>query len=160
MLDTGRSLSYYPFQANMAVLINIILAVATLYLYVLASGRFYRRQEPFLGYLGAAVVLDIATALLASFKITPTTTLAGPHVVPWRSVLFLTHIATATLGMFGFIAVFLILLIRGKDRPYVWLRRFQYRILLPAWAIGEVIALTNSILKIVLKIRIYDYFRF
>ena len=144
----------------MAVLINIILAVTTLYFYVLASGRFYRRQEPFLGYLGIAVVLDVATALLASFKITPTTTLSGPHVVPWRSVLFLTHITTATLGMFGFIAVLLILLIKGKDRPYGRLRRFQYRILLPAWVIGEVIALTNSILKIILKIRIYDYFRF
>jgi hypothetical protein len=144
----------------MAVLINIILAVATFYLYVLGSGRFYRRQEPFLGYLGAAVVLDIATAFLASFKITPTTTLNGPHVVPWRSVLFLTHMTTATLGMFGFIAVFLILLIKGKDRPYDRLRKFQYRILLPAWAIGEVIALTNSILKMLLKIRIYDYFRF
>jgi hypothetical protein len=144
----------------MAVLINIILAVATLYLYILAGGRFYRRQEPFLGYLAGAVVLDIATAILASFKITPTTTLAGPHVVPWRSVLFLTHIAAATLGMFGYIAVLLILLIRGKNRPYKWLRKFQYRVLLPAWVIGEVIALTNSILKMALKIRIYDFFRF
>jgi hypothetical protein len=143
----------------MAVLINIILAVATLYLYILGSGRFYRRQEPFLGYLGAAVVLDVATAFLASFKLTPTTALAGSHVVPWRSVLFLLHMASATLGMFGFIAVFLVLLIKGKDRPYDWLRKFQYRVLLPAWMIGEVIALTNSILKIILKIRIYDYFR-
>jgi hypothetical protein len=33
----------------MAVLINIILAIATLVLYLLGSGRFYRRQEPFLG---------------------------------------------------------------------------------------------------------------
>ncbi|MGA2531446.1 MAG: hypothetical protein ABSG19_00275 [Candidatus Aminicenantales bacterium] len=144
----------------MAVLINIILALATLYLYLLGSGRFYRRQEPFLGYLGAAVILDIATAFLASFKLTPTTALAGPHVVPWRSVLFLAHMTSATLGMFGFIAVFLVLLIKGKDRPYDRLRRFQFRVLLPAWMLGEVIALTNSILKIILKIRIYDYFRF
>ena len=144
----------------MAVLINIILAVATLYLYVLGSGRFYRRQEPFLGYLGAGVVLDVATALLASFKITPTTVVAGPHVVPWRSVLFLVHITSATLGMFGFIAVVLVLLVRGKNRPYDRLRKFQYRILLPAWILGEVIALANAILKIVLKTRLYDYFRF
>jgi hypothetical protein len=142
----------------MAVLINIVLAVATLYFYVVASRRFYRREEPFLGYLGAAVVLDVATAFLASFKLTPTTTLPGPHRVPWGSLLFLTHMTAATLGMFGFIAVFLILVIRGKNRPYDKLRVFQYRILLPAWALGEVIALTNSILKIVLKIRIYDYF--
>ncbi|MGA2362550.1 MAG: hypothetical protein ABSG73_08805 [Candidatus Aminicenantales bacterium] len=144
----------------MSVLINIVLAIATLYFYVLASGRFYRREEPFLGYLAVAVVLDVATAFLASFKITPTTTLAGPHVVPWRSALFLLHITTATLGMFGFIAVLLALLIKGKDRPWPRLRKFQYRVLLPAWMIGEVIALTNSILKILLKVRIYDSFRF
>jgi hypothetical protein len=144
----------------MAVLINIVLAVATLYLYVMGSGRFYRRQEPFMGYLGAAVILDVATALLASFRLTPTTLVAGPHAVPWRSILFLMHIVTATLGMFGFIAVFVILLVKGKDRPYDRLRKFQYRILLPAWALGEVIALSNSILKIILKTRIYDYFRF
>jgi hypothetical protein len=143
----------------MAVLINIILAVVTAYFYILASGRFYRRQEPFFGYLGAAVVLDVATAFLASLKITPTT-VVGPHLVPWRSALFLFHISTSTLGMFGFISVWLVLLIKGRDRPYDSLRKFQYRVLLPAWAIGEVIALTNSILKIVLKVRIYDYFRF
>lgn len=103
-----------------------------------------------------AVLINI---ILASFKVTPTTTLNGTPVVPWRSILFLTHITTATLGMFGFIGVWLVLLIKGKDRPYDRLRKFQYRILLPAWVIGEVIALTNSILKIILKIRIYDYFR-
>jgi hypothetical protein len=64
----------------------------------------------------------------------------------------------ATLGMFGFIFVFLVVVVKGTDRPYKKLRTFQYRVLLPAWAIGEVIALTNSILKMVLKIRIYDYF--
>ena len=143
----------------MAVLINIVLAVATAYLYIVASGRFYRRQEPYFGYLGAAVILDIATAFLASLKITPTT-VVGPHLVPWRSALFLFHISTSTLGMFGFIYVWLVLLIKGLDKPYDGLRKFQYRILLPAWAIGEVIALTNSILKMVLKVRIYDYFRF
>jgi hypothetical protein len=62
--------------------------------------------------------------------------------------------------MFGFIAVLLVLLIKGKDFPYPRLRKFQYRVLLPAWVVGEVIALSNSILKIILKIRIYDYFRF
>jgi hypothetical protein len=144
----------------MAVLINIILAVATFCLYVLASGRFYRGKTPFFGYLGAAVVLDVATAFLASFRVTPTAVVGAPHLVPWRSVLFLLHITSATLGMFGFIAVFLALLIKGRDLPYPRLRKFQYRVLLPAWVIGEVVALANSILKIILKVRIYDYFRF
>jgi len=142
----------------MTVLINIVMAVATFYFYVLASRRFYRREDPFLGYLGIAVVLDIATALLASFRVTPTTNLPGSHGAPWHSILFLLHMSSATLGMFGFIFVFLILVIKGKDRPYDKLRKFQYRVLLPAWALGEVIALTNSILKMVLKIRIYDFF--
>jgi len=144
----------------MAVLINIILAIITFYLYFVASRRFYRRQEPFLGILGAAVVLDIAGALLASFKLTPTTTLPGVQGPPWRSVLFLTHISTSTLGMFGFIFMLVFLLVKGTGRPYNGLRKFQYRVLLPAWVVGEVIALTNAVLKIVLKVRIYDYFRF
>lgn len=75
----------------MAVLINIVLAVATFYFYILGSGRFYRRKEPFLGYLGVAVVLDIATALLASFRLTPTTTLPGSHAAPWGAFFF-SHI--------------------------------------------------------------------
>ena len=142
----------------MAVLINIVLAIAALVLYVVASRRFYRKQEPFLGVLALAVVLDVATALLASFKLTPTTALAGPHRVPWTSVLFITHMAAATLGMFGFIIMLGVLLVRGTGHPYAWLRKFQYRIMLPAWILGTAIALTNSVLKIVLKIRIYDYF--
>lgn len=143
---------------EVAVLINIALAFATLYFYVVATRRFYRRQEPFLARLGIAVLLDVITALTASFKLTPTTTLPGPRHVPWDSVLFLTHMAAATIGLFGFIAVYLILVIRGKDRPYDRMRWFSYRILLPAWILGETIALTNSILKIILRIRIYDYF--
>jgi hypothetical protein len=138
----------------MAVLINIVLAIATLYFYVVATRRFYRRQEPFLARLGIAVLLDVVTAFTASFKLTPTTTLPGPHPVPWDSVLFLTHMVAATLGLFGFIGVFLVLVIKGQDRPYDRMRGFSYRILLPAWVLGEVIALTNSILKI----RIYDFF--
>ena len=144
----------------MAVLINIVLALVAFYLYVVASRRFYHQEEPFMGYLGVAVVLDVATAFLASFRITPTTTLAGSPLKPWGSVLFWFHTTTATLGMFGFIAVLLILLIKGTDKPYDRMRKFQYRVLLPCWVVGEVIALANSIGKILLKVRIYDYFRF
>ncbi len=142
----------------MAVLINIVLAIAALVLYVIASRRFYRKQEPFIGVLAIAVVLDVATALLASFKVTPTTALAGAHRVPWSSVLFITHMAAASFAMFAFIVMLVLLLIRGTGHPYVGLRKFQYRVMLPAWILGTAIALTNSILKIVLKIRIYDLF--
>lgn len=142
----------------MAVLINIVLAAAALVLYVAASRRFYRDEEPFLGVLALAVALDIATALLASFKLTPTTALAGPHRVPWTSVLFVTHMIAATLGMFGFIILLVVLLIRGTGHPYTRLRKFQYRVMLPAWILGTSIALANSALKIILKVRIYDLF--
>jgi hypothetical protein len=143
-----------------AVFINIVLAVVTLYCYVRASRRFYKDKRPFLALLGVAVALDIATALLASFKLTPTTTIPGASFVPWTSILFLLHISSATLGMFGFIAVYLILLVKGVDRPYPFLRKFQLRVLLPAWILGETIALANSILKMVLGIRLYDHFTF
>ncbi len=143
-----------------AVLINIVLALITLYSYVVSSRRIYRNRKPFLALLGIAVVLDIATAFLASFKLTPTTHLPGSTAVPWGSALFLLHITSATLGMFGFIAVYMIFLVKGPERPFPFLRKFQYRVLLPAWIVGETIALTNSILKMVLNVRIYDYFRF
>jgi hypothetical protein len=64
----------------------------------------------------------------------------------------------ATLGMFGFIVMLIVLLVRGTGHPYAWLRKFQYRVMLPAWILGTAIALSNSILKIILKIRIYDLF--
>ena len=62
--------------------------------------------------------------------------------------------------MFGYIAVLLALLIKGKDRPWDKMRKLQFRILLPCWVIGEVIALTNAIVKLVFRVRIYDRIRF
>jgi hypothetical protein len=40
------------------------------------------------------------------------------------------------------------------------MRKLQFRILLPCWVIGEVIALTNAIVKLVFRVRIYDRIRF
>ena len=147
-------------MGSLAVLINIILAVVTFWLYVKAGGRFYRREEPVLGLLAAAVVFDVITAFLASFKITPTTVLSGPRLPPWGSPVFLLHITTSTIGMFGYIAVLLALLIKGKDKPWDRMRKFQFRVLLPCWVIGEIIALTNSIVKLLFHVRIYDHVRF
>lgn len=147
-------------MGGLAVLINIALALITFWLYVKAGRRFYRREEPFLGLLAAAVVFDVVTAFLASFKVTPTTVLEGPHLPPWGSPVFLLHISTSTLGMFGYIAVLLALLIKGKDKPWDRMRKFQFRILLPCWVIGEIIALTNAIVKFAFHVRIYDRIRF
>ena len=140
-----------------SVLINIALAIFALGLYAVGSYRFYRDRPPFLSFLVAAVLIDGLTALLASFGITPTTQLPYSDFVPWRSDLFLTHIFLASIGFFGFIAVVLILSIRGTEQPYPRLRPFQFKFLLPIWLVGEGIALTNALIKALFRFRLYDY---
>jgi hypothetical protein len=139
------------------VLINIALAFVALGLYIVGSHRFYKDQHPFLIFLVTAVLVDGLTAILASFGITPTTQLPYSDFVPWRSQLFLTHIALASVGFFGFIGVMITLLVRGTRLPYPRLRVFQYRVLLPIWILGEGIALTNALIKVLFHFRLYDY---
>ena len=105
----------------------------------------------------SVMVVDGATAVLASFGVTPTTQLPYADFVPWRSRLFLTHILLATIGFFGFIGIVIMLWIRGTRLPYPRLRVFQFRVLLPVWLVGEGIALVNALVKAVFRIRIYDY---
>ena len=137
--------------------INILLAFAALSLYAVGSRRFYLNRKPFLIFLVLAILIDAATALLASFGITPTTKLPYSDFVPWRSDLFLTHIFLASIGFFGFIAVVVILFARGTERPYPRLRVFQYWVLLPIWLVGEGIALANALIKALYRTRLYDY---
>ncbi len=144
-------------QLEPACLINIALAFLALALYIFGSRRFYLDQHPFRMYLIAAVLIDGLTATLASFGITPTTELPYSDFVPWRSPLFLAHILLAMIGFIGFIIIIVMLLIKGVHRPYRRLRIFQYRVLLPIWVVGEGIALTNSLTKVLFKIRVYDY---
>jgi hypothetical protein len=139
------------------VLINITLAFLALALYIVGSRRFYLDRRPFLVFLVAAVLIDGLTAVLASFGITPTTKLPYSDFVPWRSRLFLAHVVLASIGLFGFLVVILVLSFRGTRRSYPRLRRFQYRVLLPIWVVGEGIALVNSLIKTLLRVRIYDY---
>ncbi len=141
-----------------ACFINIILAVIALAFYYRGSFDFYLNRPTFLWYLGLAIFIDLTTAILGSFKITPTTTLPGSEHVPWQSVFFNLHVLLATTGFFGFIFIFILVLIRGKNLPYTHLRKFQFKILLPAWLTGESIALLNSLSKMFLKIRLYDFF--
>ena len=139
------------------VFINIALAFVALGLYAVGSHRFYHARQPFLVFLVSAVLIDALTAVLASFGITPTTQLPYSDFVPWRSKLFLTHIFLASIGFFGFIAVTATLIIRGTHHAYPRLRVFQYRILLPVWFLGEGIALTNSLFKVLFGFRLYDH---
>ncbi len=140
-----------------ANLINIALAFAALSFYAIGSVRFHRDRQPFLRFLGLAILIDAVTAVLASFGITPTTRLPYSDFIPWSSKLFLTHIVLASVGFFGFIFVTLTLLFKGTHRPYPRLRPFQFRVLLPIWLVGEGIALANSLIKVTFRIRVYDY---
>ncbi|KPK01236.1 MAG: hypothetical protein AMS20_13970 [Gemmatimonas sp. SG8_28] len=140
-----------------AVLINILLAVIALGLYAVGSYRFFEDKHPFLVFLVLAILVDGATAVLASFGITPTTQLPYADFVPWRSKLFLTHILLATIGFFGFIGIVFTLWLRGTRLPYPKLRVFQFRVLLPVWLVGEGIALVNALIKALFRVRIYDY---
>ena len=145
-------------QFQPLVLINITLAFIALFLYFRGSYCFYINKSSFLWYLGGAIFLDILAAILGSFKITPTTIIQGSDFVPWNSTLFILHVTFASFGFFGFILLFIYVLVKGTKLSYPRLRKFQFQILLPAWLFGESIALVNSLLKIFLQIRIYDYF--
>ncbi len=140
-----------------ANLINIVLAFAALYFYIIGSRRFYQQKNPFIYLFVIAIVLDATTAILASFGITPTTQLPNSDFVPWQSTLFLIHIILASFGFFGFIIMILYVLIKGKESPYPRLSVFQYKVLLPAWLVGEGIALVTSVVKLLFRVRIYDY---
>jgi len=138
-------------------LINILLAIIALFLYYRGSLSFYRKNSDFLIYISLAIFLDAITAVLGSFGITPTTIIPGSDFVPWNSVLFIIHVILATSGFFGFITLIIYILMKGKNREYPRLRKFQYKILLPTWLMGESIALINSIVKIIFGFRLYDY---
>jgi hypothetical protein len=140
-----------------ANLINILLAVIALSFYAIGSRRFFLDRQPFLVFLCMAILVDGLTAVLASFGVTPTTELPYSDFVPWKSKLFVAHVVLASIGFFGFIVVTVTLLIKGTRRPYPRMRPFQYKILLPLWLVGEGIALVNALLKVVSRIRIYDY---
>lgn len=140
-----------------ACFINIVLAIIALYYYYKGSREFYLKRPNFLRYLALAIIIDAITAILGSFGITPTTVIPGSDYVPWRSIFFISHVILATVGFFGFIVLVIFILTKGRDLPYLRLRAFQYRVLLPMWIAGESIALVNSMGKIVFGLRLYDY---
>jgi hypothetical protein len=141
-----------------ACLINLFLAFFALYLYILGSYKFYKGQAKYLLYFGLAISIDIATAILASFKITPTYQVAGELAVPWYSLLFHVHIVLSTIGIVGFTVLFIYLLIRRSKPIAKKLRIGQFKLLLPIWVIGEGIALSNALSKIFFRTRLFDLF--
>jgi hypothetical protein len=49
------------------------------------------------------------------------------------------------------------LLTKDAHRPYPRRRRWQYKFLLPIWLVREGIALVNALVKVLFRVRCYDY---
>ena len=143
-------------QFNAACLINIFLAFLALYFYIIGSHRFYKNKSSFIFLFGLAIGIDILTAVLASFKITPTTQVFESAPVPWYSLLFKIHVIFSMIGFLGFIILFIYLLLKQRKAYSEKIRKWQFTFLLPVWIIGESIALTNAISKLFFQVRIFD----
>lgn len=123
--------------------------------YVLGSYKFYKTKKNFMGWLAIGIILDITMAILPFVIELPR--MEGNQGAPWSSILFLVHISTAGIGMFGFIIMFIYLLINGVNHDYRILRKFQYTVLLRLWILGVGISLLNFLVKVIFCIRIYDF---
>lgn len=141
---------------NPTCLINVLMAFVALVLYFVGSYRFYHKRSGFKMIIGTALLIDVVTATLASLKITPTTQIPGTEAVPWDSILFKLHVILSMIGIIGFLALFIYLLICKSSAYKTWIRKGQFIILLPVWVVGELIALSNALCKICLSVRLFD----
>ena len=138
----------------LAHLVVIAIQITALLPYLIASVRFYQKKKHFMTWLAIGICLDIFMALAASGGALPR--MNPDDSTPWGSSLFIVHITLAGIGMFGFIILFLFLLVKGTDREYPRLRKFQLRIFLNCWLAGVGIALANFAVKVMFNIRLYD----
>lgn len=122
--------------------------------YFIGSKRFYKREDNFMRWLAIGIILDLIMTFTPFLVKLPR--MQENQGAPWSSILFIAHITCAGIGMFGFIIMFLYLAYRGPNRRYPRLRKFQYVVLFPLWAIGVMIALTNFATKVAFNMRIYD----
>ncbi len=129
--------------------------VAALICYAIGSYRFYKNKDKFMIFLTLGIVLDIIMAIGASSGVLPR--MEEGQGAPWASPLFIVHVSLSGFGLFSFIFMYLYLLIRGKDREYPRLRKFQFKIMLPCWITGVSIGLINFLIKVLFQIRLYDF---
>ncbi|MBU1202802.1 hypothetical protein KKH39_02035 [Patescibacteria group bacterium] len=122
--------------------------------YLIASVRFYQNKGHFMLWLTIGICLDIVMAVSASSGSLPR--MNSTDQAPWHSLLFITHISLAGIGLFGFFSLFLFLIAKGTKREYPRLRKFQFKFLLTCWIIGVGIALVNFASKVIFDIRLYD----
>ena len=131
-----------------------IIQICAMIFYIIASRRFYYFQKNAILHLIIALSPDIFVAATSSFGILPR--LCADMGVPWHSPLFISHITLSCLGMFGFLFIFLYLLLKGPRLPFIKLRSFQYHIVLPIWCIGVGVAIANFFIKAIFATRLYD----
>jgi|GEM_PF-702525 len=143
-------------ECDATCLINVFLAFFALVLYGIGSYCLYIKGKGAVLILGIAIFIDVVTAVLASFKITPTVQIPGMVAVPWNSALFCLHVVFSMIGFLGFIILFIYLLVRKNAAYKNWIRKWQFYALLPVWVIGELIALSNALLKIVKGVRLFE----
>ena len=65
---------------------------------------------------------------------------------PWDNPLFVSHVVLAGVGMFGFLGLLLLLVLRRQP----WSERFAARavwVVFPCWAAGVVIAMANVLFR-------------
>ena len=136
-------------------LIIIAMQIIAFIPYIIGSRKFYQGKQNFMGWIAFGISLDIMMALAPFIFELPR--MESNQGAPWSSSLFIIHISAAGIGMIGFILMFIYLLIKGTQKPYVRLRKFQYKVLLRLWIFGVSVALINFLIKVIFNIRIYDY---
>lgn len=123
--------------------------------YIIGSRKFYQNKNKFMFWIAFGILLDLIMTFVPFIFTLPR--MEDSQSAPWLSLLFIIHITTAGIGMVGFILMFFYLLFKGTEKPYIRLRKFQYKVLLKLWIFGVSIALINFLVKIFFNIRIYDY---
>lgn len=136
-------------------LILVILTIAAFLAYAKGSYIFYRfsPHQEYRYLILTGLSLDLVMGVTASTGMLPI--MDSDLDAPWHSWLFVTHVITASIGMFGFLYVFVYTMIRGKYRPYGLLKPVTYRILLPAWCLGSGIGIVNFITRMLLNVNLY-----
>lgn len=134
----------------------LALTIAALFFYAIGSHSFYHRKPGYLLWLGGGILADIFMAVAASLRLLPV--LSPGEGVPYHSVLFVLHITSALLGMTGFLLVFFLVLVRGRDLEYARTRAITYKLILPVWALGASIAIVNFLSKTLFGTNLYSVF--
>ncbi len=134
----------------------IVMQLVAFIPYLIGSYKFYKGKRHFMPFIITGIAMDVVIAIVASSGKLPR--MESSQGAPWGSPLFIAHIVLAGVAMLGFLCLFMYLLINGTHRPYLRLRRFQYKVLMRMWIAGVIIALVNFFTKVCIHIRIYDFF--